>query len=71
MFKKVDYTILIVLTIVLGLAPFSPEPHVVQKLKMLSDGTLTRSIDIFDLFFHLAPLAALILKYVTAKMAKS
>lgn len=71
MFKKVDYSILIVLTIVLGLAPFTPEPHVVQKLKMLSEGTLTRSVDIFDLFFHLAPLAALILKYATAKMAKS
>jgi len=71
MFKNVNYPILIVLTIVMGLAPFTPEPHIVEKLRMLSEGTLKRPIDIFDLFFHLAPLAALILKYVTSKRTAS
>ena len=45
---------LLLLTVFLfiGLAPFSPQPHVVEKLVMLSHGTLHRSIDIFDLCYH-------------------
>jgi len=38
--------------VVLGLAPFQPEPHLWEKLKMLVDGTLIRPIDIFDLVIH-------------------
>jgi len=52
----------IILTIFLGLAPFLPEPHLWQKLKMLVGGTLSSQTDILDLLFHLAPLAFLILK---------
>jgi hypothetical protein len=40
-------------------APFVPEPHLVEKLRMLSAGTLTRAIDIFDVFWHLLPAALL------------
>lgn len=39
----------------LGLAPFVPEPHIWEKLKMLQAGTLTKPIDIFDMFFHAIP----------------
>jgi hypothetical protein len=46
----------------LGLAPFYPEPHLWEKLRMLADGTLVRPIDIFDLFLHGLPLAVLGLK---------
>jgi hypothetical protein len=38
--------------LLLGLAPFVPEPHLVEKLRMLSAGELTRPIDIFDLIMH-------------------
>jgi hypothetical protein len=44
------------------LAPFRPMPHVLEKLIMLKNGTLHRPIDIFDLFYHLIPLALLLLK---------
>ncbi|WP_303852482.1 hypothetical protein [Seleniivibrio woodruffii] len=71
MFKKVDYSVLIIFAVLLGLAPFSPEPHIVEKLRMLSEGTLRRPIDIFDLFFHLAPVLVIILKFVTSKKAES
>ena len=37
------------------LAPFKPMPHVLEKLIMLKNGTLTKPIDIFDLFYHLIP----------------
>jgi hypothetical protein len=52
----------LVVALTLGLAPFSPEPHLWEKLKMLSDGELTRPIDIFDLFLHGIPWLALGLK---------
>jgi hypothetical protein len=40
--------------LLLGLAPFTPEPHLWEKLKMLAAGTLQKPIDIFDLFMHAA-----------------
>ncbi|MBI3545604.1 MAG: RND transporter [Gammaproteobacteria bacterium] len=48
--------------LILGLAPFAPEPHLWQKLKMLSAGTLTRPIDIFDLALHSFMLPLLVFK---------
>jgi hypothetical protein len=57
-----SYPVLILLTLVLGLAPFAPEPHLVEKLRMLRQGTLTRPLDVFDLFFHLLPAILLLLK---------
>jgi hypothetical protein len=52
----------IFLCLTLGLAPFTPEPHIWEKLKMLAAGTLVRPIDIFDLLLHAAPFVLLVLK---------
>jgi hypothetical protein len=49
---KIPLTAMIIAALVLGLAPFVPEPHLWQKLKMLANGTLSRPIDIFDLIMH-------------------
>jgi hypothetical protein len=46
----------------LGLAPFVPEPHVWEKLKMLASGTLSRPLDIFDLALHGAPWLLLLVR---------
>jgi len=46
----------------LGLAPFFPEPHIWEKLKMLVAGNLVKPVDIFDLLMHAAPFAVLGLK---------
>lgn len=46
----------------LAVAPIVPEPHLVEKLRMLSQGQLTRPIDMFDLLFHAVPLALLALR---------
>ena len=43
----------------LAVAPVLPEPHLVEKLRMLLQGTLQRPLDIFDLFLHSAPLVLL------------
>ena len=59
---RIPYMLLAPLAIFLALAPFSPEPHLWEKLKMLFAGTLLRPIDIFDLFLHGIPLLILLLK---------
>lgn len=56
--------ILVVTCLTLGLAPFLPEPHVVEKLRMLFAGELHRPIDIFDLVLHGAPWLLLLAKLV-------
>lgn len=55
---------LIFIALLLGLAPFTPEPHVWEKLKMLADGSLSKPIDIFDLFLHGTPWVILATKLV-------
>ena len=58
--NKIPYAVLIPLTVFMLLAPFKPMPHVLEKLIMIKEETLSRPIDIFDLIYHLAPLAVLI-----------
>jgi hypothetical protein len=58
----IPYMLLVPLAIVLALAPFTPEPHLWQKLQMLFAGTLIRPIDILDLFLHGTLLFILLLK---------
>jgi len=48
----------------LGLAPYLPEPHIVEKLGMLFNGDLSKPIDIFDLVLHGTPWAFLIWKII-------
>ena len=59
---KIPLTLLVVLCLTLGLAPFMPEPHLLEKLKMLVAGELVAPIDIFDLLLHGTPWVLLLLK---------
>ena len=59
---QIPLSILILASLTLGLAPFFPEPHIWEKLKMLASGTLVRPIDILDLLMHAAPWVLLALK---------
>jgi len=59
---RVPLTPLAVVAVLMALAPFVPEPHLWEKLKMLSRGELTRPLDIFDLLLHATPLVVLALK---------
>ncbi len=64
----IPLSILLLLCVLLGLAPFVPEPHLVEKIRMLSQGQLSKPLDIFDLFYHGAPFILLGLKlYRTLK----
>ncbi|MEJ2657094.1 MAG: hypothetical protein P8012_07840 [Desulfobacterales bacterium] len=61
---KIPYSILIIISVIMILLPFYPMPHFLEKLIMLKNGTLKKPIDIFDLFYHSAPLILLILKLI-------
>ena len=52
---KISWPIVVVLCLTLGLAPFVPEPHIWEKLRMLVAGDLRRPIDMFDLLYHALP----------------
>ena len=50
--ERLPWWLLITGSLTLGLAPFTPMPHLLEKLSMLAGGTLQRPIDIFDLVMH-------------------
>ena len=51
-----NWKIILLLCFTLGLAPFTPEPHIVEKLRWLINGAEgMRAIDVFDLLMHGAP----------------
>lgn len=58
------WPILLLMGGLLALAPFQPEPHLVEKVRMLMDGNLKKPIDIFDLLMHSAPLFIIAVKAV-------
>ena len=58
---SLSWTIIIVVCLTWGLAPFAP-PHIVEKLQMLVKGNLVRPIDWIDLLAHGAPWILLLLK---------
>ena len=59
---KLPLGTLVLIAATLGLAPFLPEPHIWEKLKMLAAGALSQPIDIFDLAFHGLPWLLLLAK---------
>ncbi|WP_136809040.1 RND transporter [Desulfosediminicola flagellatus] len=59
---KIPFSVLVILSLTLGLAPFTPAPHLIEKLGMLVSGNLNKSIDIFDLVMHASPMALLVMK---------
>ncbi len=68
--QSLPLSLLVILCLTLGLAPFVPEPHIWQKLKMLVAGTLTKPIDIFDLLMHGLPFVLLIVKLIVSGAQK-
>ena len=70
MFKlinKIPLLPLVAIAIFMALAPFSPEPHLVEKTRMLFNGELSKAIDIFDLFWHSLFLILLALRLLMSK----
>ena len=53
---------LLLLAVWMAIAPITTEPHLVEKLRLLVQGTLARPLDIFDLVMHATPLLLVALK---------
>lgn len=68
---RVPLLLILFAALTLGLAPFSPEPHIWEKMKMLAGGALRRPIDIFDLLLHATPWLLLIAKVARMLMRQS
>lgn len=62
--QKLPWWLLIAGSCTLGLAPFQPVPHLVEKILMLFHGALYRPVDIFDLLLHGAFPALLMVKMI-------
>lgn len=59
---KIPFSLLVILSLTLGLAPFTPAPHLIEKIAMLVSGNLNKPVDIFDLIMHASPIALLVMK---------
>ncbi len=55
---------LVIAALLLGLAPFVPEPHLLQKANMLLAGQKLQPLDVFDMFWHGWPLLWIALRLV-------
>lgn len=69
--EKIPWMALLPAAILFGLAPFRPAPHLVDKLRMLGNGLLTRPLDVFDLCLHGAPLLIVVAKLLLVRGAHS
>lgn len=56
---RLPLALLIFVAAWMAVAPITPEPHLLEKLRLLSQGRLTVPLDIFDLLMHTAPLVLL------------
>jgi hypothetical protein len=61
--SNLEWGIIIIICLTLGLAPFTP-PHIYEKLSMLLSGTLKKPIDWLDLLLHGVPWLILIIKII-------
>ena len=72
MLKYIDRIPLLPLAIaatIMALAPFTPEPHLFEKSRMLINGELIKPVDIFDLFWHSFLLLLLVIRLIRFKSA--
>ena len=67
---RLPLTLFVIAALTLGLAPFVPEPHLWEKLRMLANGELARPIDIFDLILHATPWLLLAIKVTRSAQSR-
>jgi hypothetical protein len=59
-FDRIALLWLVLIALWLLMAPVLPEPHLIEKLHALTQGQLTRPLDIFDLLLHSVPALLLV-----------
>ncbi len=68
--SKMSWGMIAIACLTLGLAPFFPQPHIWEKLQMLSKGQLVKPLDWFDLVLHGTPWVLLIAKGIVSLTEK-
>jgi hypothetical protein len=66
---KIPLLPLVVIAVFFAIAPIHPEPHLVEKTRMLFNGELVKPLDIFDLCMHATPLIVLVIRLLRLKQA--
>ena len=67
-----NWKIILLLCLILGLAPFFPEPHLWGKLKWIAGGAVgMKPLDWFDLLLHGFPFLLLLRLIVLLAFSKS
>jgi len=66
---KIPLLPLVVIAVFFSLAPLHPEPHLLEKIRMLFNGELVKPLDIFDLCMHATPLIVLVIRLLRLKRA--
>lgn len=61
---NLNWSMLLIGGVLLAMMPIQPEPHLVEKIRMLGQSTLTKPIDIFDLIMHSTPLLLIAVKAI-------
>ncbi|TKB09322.1 RND transporter [Desulforhopalus sp. IMCC35007] len=61
---KIPWSVVLIACATLGLAPYSPEPHLFEKTTLLLRAELRSPLDIFDFLMHLSPFILLLLKII-------
>ena len=70
-FIENQFSLWLIASLTLGLAPFLPEPHIWGKLKWVAGGAVgMKSADWFDLFMHGIPWLMLLIA-LTIKIKRS
>lgn len=59
---RIPLPLLIGVAVWMAIAPITPEPHLLEKLRMLSQATLVQALDIFDLLMHSTPMLVLFVR---------
>jgi len=60
--KEIPFIVLIGAAVLLAVLPITPEPHLIEKMRMLEAGKLTEWIDMLDVLWHSFPCLLLLLK---------
>lgn len=69
--KSISWGLVLVMCLTLGLAPFTPEPHIFGKLKWIAGGAYGMVLlDWFDVLLHGTPWVLLIIK-ICSSLIKS
>lgn len=66
---RLPFITVIVVAVMMALAPFFPEPHLVEKARWLMTGHPFKLIDVFDVFWHLLPLGLVAVKVLRGSTA--